>query len=76
MEAQHSIGTQLWAGILGIALLCGACSDPGGSYEATCLGQGYKTGTTEFDACVRQQDIARYGDRRPVLRGTVAPSSW
>jgi hypothetical protein len=77
MRAQRSIGRRTRAGICGLALLCGACSaPPGGSYQAACLSQGYKPATAEFDDCLRQQDLARYGDRRPTQRGVSATASW
>ena len=69
MKAHRSIGLRTLAGVSGLALLCGACTaPPSGSYQSTCVAQGYKPTTAEFDDCLRQQDIARYGDRRQVQR--------
>jgi hypothetical protein len=69
MTAHSTIRRRALAGVWSLTLLCGACSAPlGGSYQATCLGQGDKPATAAFDDCVRQQDIARYGDRRQVQR--------
>jgi len=76
MTAHRTSVLRTLAGICCLALLCGACSTPGESYEAICTGKGDKPGTAQFDDCVRQQDVARYGDRRQVQRGVGATASW
>jgi hypothetical protein len=77
MTTHRTSGFRTLAGICGLTLLCGACSaTPGEGYQTICVGQGNKPGTAQFDDCVRQQDIARYGDRRQVQRGVGATASW